>query len=134
MLIVDRIQHYIGPDVELRTLGFICSEAYLAFAYDHRDPSLYKVVGSDDIIKFLPIDAPEESKHVTQTVLVFHCSLQLDDLMLCFKWNIEVGRKYEVVLTMGDGLCRYHLGDVVEAVGFDPHDGQLIIHYLEVRL
>jgi hypothetical protein len=53
--------------------------------------------------------------------------------MLSFKWNIEVGRKYEVVLTTRDGLWRYRLGDVVEAVGFDPRDGQPIIHYLEVR-
>ena len=46
-------------------LGINCSKAFLALTYDHRDPSLYKVVGSDNIIKFLPIDAPEESKHVT---------------------------------------------------------------------
>ena len=58
--------------MELRTLGIGCSEAFLALGYDHRDPSLYKVVGSDDIIEFLPVDAPEESKHLTQTVLVFH--------------------------------------------------------------
>ena len=53
--------------------------------------------------------------------------------MLYFKWNIEVGKKYEVVLMTRDGLWRYCLGDVIEAIGFDPRDGQLIIHYLEVH-
>lgn len=71
----NQIRHYIGPDVELQTLGINCSEAFLALAYDHRDASLYKVVGSDDIIEFLPLDAPEESKHVKQTVLAFHVSM-----------------------------------------------------------
>lgn len=62
----------MGPDVQLRTLGINCSEAFLALAYDHRDPSLYKVIGSDDIIEFLPVEAPEESKYLTQTVCAFH--------------------------------------------------------------
>ncbi|KAI9568530.1 GH3 auxin-responsive promoter [Boletus coccyginus] len=113
--VVPEIRHHIGPEVQLRTLGINCSEAFLALAYDHRDPSLYKVVGSDDIIEFLPIDAPEESKYVAQS------------------WNVEVGRKYEVVLTTRDGLWRYRLGDVIEVVGFDPRDGQPIIHYVERR-
>ena len=62
----------MGPDVELRTLGINCSEAFLAFAYDNRNPSLYKIVGSDDIIEFLPVDSPEESKYVIQTVFKSH--------------------------------------------------------------
>ncbi|KAF9222975.1 hypothetical protein BS17DRAFT_802745 [Gyrodon lividus] len=113
--VVPELRHYIGPDVVLQTLGINCSEAFLALAYDHRDPSLYKVVGSDDIIEFLPLDSPEESKYLTQT------------------WNVECKRKYEVVLTTRDGFWRYRLGDVVEVVGFDPRDGQPIIRYLERR-
>ena len=118
--------------MELHTLGINCSEAFLALAYDHRDASLYKVVGSDDIIEFLPVDAPEDSKYVTQTVFIFHVPPRWDDLMLFFKWNVKVGGKYEVILTTRDGLWRYRLGDVVEVVGFDPRDGQPVIHYLEV--
>ncbi|KIJ64579.1 hypothetical protein HYDPIDRAFT_111943 [Hydnomerulius pinastri MD-312] len=113
--VVPELRHYIGPDVVLQTLGINCSEAFLALAYDHRDPSLYKVVGSDDIIEFLPLDAPEESKYLTQT------------------WNVVLGKKYEIILTTRDGFWRYRLGDVVEVVGFDPRDGQPIIHYLERR-
>lgn len=42
--------------------------------------------------------------------------------------NIEVGGKYEVVLTKRDGLLRYHLGDVIEVVGFHSRDDQQAIH------
>ncbi|KAG6331510.1 hypothetical protein ID866_7580 [Astraeus odoratus] len=112
---VPEIRHYIGDDIPLNTLGITCSEAFLALPYDQRDPSLYKVVGSDDIVEFLPEDAPEDSRHVVQT------------------WNVEVGKRYEVILTTRDGFWRFRLGDIVEVVGFDPHDGQPVIHYIERR-
>lgn len=78
----DKIRHCIGPDVELRTLGINCGEAFLAVAYDHRDASLYKVVGSDDIVEFLPIDALEDAKYVKQSVFIFYVPLELDNLIL----------------------------------------------------
>ncbi|KAL4073475.1 GH3 auxin-responsive promoter, partial [Scleroderma citrinum] len=112
---VPEIQHYIGPDIPLNTLGITCSEAFLALPYDQRDPSLYKVVGSDDIIEFLPEHAPEESQYVIQS------------------WNVEVGQRYEIILTTRDGFWRHRLNDIVEVVGFDPRDGQPIIHYISVR-
>ncbi|KIK16044.1 hypothetical protein PISMIDRAFT_278904 [Pisolithus microcarpus 441] len=41
-------------------------------------------------------------------------------------------KKYKVVLTTRDGFWRYHFGDVVEAVDFDPRDGQpLVVRYVK---
>ena len=113
--VLPEITHYMGPEVNLRTLGINCSEAFLALAYDAKDKSLYKVVGSDDIIEYLDIDAPENASGLSPA------------------WEAKVGKKYEVVLTTRDGFWRYRLGDVVEIVGYDPRDGQPIIHYLERR-
>ncbi|KAI5985505.1 GH3 auxin-responsive promoter [Pisolithus albus] len=113
--VIPEIRHYIGPDVSVQTLAIASSEAYLAVAYDPRDLNLYKVIGSDDVIEFLPVDEPEESKYLAQS------------------WNVESGRKYEVVLTTRDGFWRYRLGDVVEIAGFDPCDGQPLIRYIERR-
>ncbi|KAI6141108.1 GH3 auxin-responsive promoter [Pisolithus tinctorius] len=113
--VIPEIRHYIGPEVSVQTLAIASSEAYLAMAYDPRDLNLYKVVGSDDVIEFLPVDDPEESKYLAQS------------------WNVESGKKYEVVLTARDGFWRYRLGDVVEIAGFDPRDGQPLIRYIERR-
>ncbi|KAI6042179.1 GH3 auxin-responsive promoter [Pisolithus marmoratus] len=113
--VIPEIRCYIGPDVSVETLAIASSEAWLAVAYDPRDLNLYKVVGSDDVIEFLPVDEPEESKYLAQS------------------WNVESGRKYEVVLTTRDGFWRYRLGDVVEIAGFDPRDGQPLIRYIERR-
>ncbi|KIK16197.1 hypothetical protein PISMIDRAFT_686591 [Pisolithus microcarpus 441] len=103
--VIPEIRDYIGPNVSLETLTIASSEA---------DLSLYKVVGSDDVIEFLPVDEPEESRYLAQT------------------WNVDQGKKYEVVLTTRDGFWRYRLGDVVEVVGFDPRDGQPVVRYVEV--
>ncbi|KAI6044140.1 GH3 auxin-responsive promoter [Pisolithus marmoratus] len=113
--VVPEIRHYVGPDVSIQTLVIASSEVYLAVAYDPRDLNLYKVVGSDDVIEFLLVDEPEESRYLAQS------------------WNIESGKKYEVVLTTRDGFWRYRLGDVIEVAGFDPRDGQPLIRYIERR-
>ncbi|KAI6096841.1 GH3 auxin-responsive promoter [Pisolithus sp. B1] len=113
--VVPEIQHYVGPDVSVQTVAIASSEAYLAVVYDPRDLNLYKVIGSDDVVEFLPVEKPEESKYLAQS------------------WNVETGRKYEVVLTTRDGFWRYRLGDVVEIAGFDPCDGQPLIRYIERR-
>ena len=49
------------------------------------------------------------------------------------QWEVEVGRRYEVVVTNQDGLWRYRLGDVVEISGFDPTDGVPVIQFVERR-
>ncbi|KAI5985503.1 GH3 auxin-responsive promoter-domain-containing protein [Pisolithus albus] len=113
--VIPEIRHYIGPDVSIQSVAIASSEAYLAIAYDPRDLNLYKVIGSDDVVEFLPVNQPEESKYLAQA------------------WNVESGRKYEVVLTTRDGFWRYRLGDVVEIAGFDPCDGQPLIRYIEAR-
>ncbi|KAI5997067.1 GH3 auxin-responsive promoter [Pisolithus albus] len=113
--VIPEIRHYIGPEVSLETLTIASSEAFLALAYDPRDLNLYKVVGSDDVIEFLPVDEPEESRYLAQT------------------WNVDPGKKYEVILTTRDGFWRYRLGDVVKVVGFDPRDGQPVVRYVELN-
>ncbi|KAF8874946.1 GH3 auxin-responsive promoter-domain-containing protein [Infundibulicybe gibba] len=61
------------------------------------------------------VERPESAEYITQA------------------WNLEVGKKYEVVLTTRDGLWRYRLGDVLEIAGFAPEDGSPLIRFLERR-
>ncbi|KIN95140.1 hypothetical protein M404DRAFT_72684, partial [Pisolithus tinctorius Marx 270] len=120
--LIPEIRHYAGPDVSVQSVVIASSEAFLAVVYDPRDLNLYRVVGSDDVIEFLPVDKPEESKYLAQSILT----------PLLYRWNVEVGGKYEVVLTTRDGFWRYRLGDVVEIAGFNPHNGQPLIRYIGV--
>ena len=47
--------------------------------------------------------------------------------------EVEVDRRYEIVVTARDGLWRYRLGDIIEIAGFDSIHGSPILRYIERR-
>ncbi|KAJ3134871.1 hypothetical protein HK101_004296 [Irineochytrium annulatum] len=113
--VIPKIRWHIGDRVAIETLGLTCSESMAAVMHDPKDLNLFKVVGTDDIIEYLPAEAEETPDAVVQP------------------WNVRVGGKYELVLTTRDGFWRYKLGDIIEIAGFDPLDGQPLIRYAERR-
>ncbi|KIK27386.1 hypothetical protein PISMIDRAFT_674729 [Pisolithus microcarpus 441] len=111
---IPKLRFYLGPNVQLRSLGFITSEAYVATVYDPSDLNLFKVT-PQDIIEYLDVEKEENASSIIPP------------------WLVGVGKHYEIVCTTRDGLWRYRLGDVVEIAGFDPTDGTPIIRYFERR-
>ncbi|KAI6030597.1 hypothetical protein F5J12DRAFT_779706 [Pisolithus orientalis] len=78
------------------------------------DMNLFKVT-SQDIIEYLDVVKEENASSIVPP------------------WLVEVGKHYEIMCIIRDGLWRYRLGDVVEIAGFDPTDGSPIIRYFERR-
>ncbi|KAI6121059.1 GH3 auxin-responsive promoter [Pisolithus croceorrhizus] len=103
---VPKLQFYLGPNVQLHSLGFGTSEAQIATAYDPSDLNLFKMT-PQDVIEYLDV-AEENASNIIPP------------------WLVEVGKRYEIVCTTHDGLWRYRLGDVVEIAGFDPTDGGIL--------
>lgn len=68
--------------MSLESLIIASSAAFLALAYDPRDLNLYKVIGSDDVIEFLPEEEREESRYLAQTVNSLLASVCVCDLSL----------------------------------------------------
>jgi hypothetical protein len=113
-IIIPKIQHYIGPDVRMWSLGFTASEAYIGTAFSPTDLNLFKAT-NDEIIEYLDMTGPETASN------------------LSFAHEVKVGHRYEIVVTARDGLWRYRLGDVIEIAGFDSIDGSPILRYIERR-
>lgn len=111
---VPKLRFYLGSNVQLRSLGFITSEAYVATVYDPSDLNLFKAT-PQDVIEYLDVDKEENASSIVSP------------------WLLEVGKHYEIVCTTRDGLWRFRLGDVVEIAGFDPTDGTPIMRYFERR-
>lgn len=61
------MRHYLGPDVQMRSLGFTASEAYIGTVYDQSDLNLFKVA-SDDVIEYLDVLREENTKGVVPAV------------------------------------------------------------------
>jgi len=56
----------------------------------------------------------------------------MHSLIRC-QWQVNVGKKYEVVVTAHKGLWRYRIRDIVEIAGFDPNDGTPVVRFVERR-
>ncbi|KAF8888329.1 GH3 auxin-responsive promoter-domain-containing protein [Infundibulicybe gibba] len=104
---LPRVQHHLGPTIGVQNAAYGSSEAWIGVPYNpEAGDSLYKVLGTDDVIEYLDVEQPESAEFVIQS------------------WDLVVGRKYEVILTTRDGFWRYRLGDVLEVAGFRPRTGR----------
>ncbi|KAI9458996.1 GH3 auxin-responsive promoter, partial [Boletus coccyginus] len=105
---------FLGPNTDICALRYGSTESWIGFPYNPLKLNQFKT-NSKIIIEFLDISKSDSISSLAQL------------------WEVEVGRRYELVLTTQDGLWRYRLGDVVEVSGFDPTDGVPIIQFVERR-
>ncbi|KAI9573260.1 GH3 auxin-responsive promoter [Boletus coccyginus] len=105
---------FLGPDTNILSLGYGSTEDIIGSPYNPLELNQYKP-NSEIIIEFLDISKSDTINSLAQL------------------WEVELGRRYELVLTTQNGLWRYRLGDVVEISGFDPADGVPIIQFIERR-
>ncbi len=89
-----------GPDVPLRDLGLFASEGRLTIPMDDGDPAGVLALNSM-FFEFIP---EEESESSQPSILLAH--------------ELEIGKRYQLVLSGSHGLYRYDLNDVVEVRGF----------------
>lgn len=61
------MRHYLGPDVQMRSLGFTASEGYVGTVYDPSDMNLFKIA-TDDVIEYLDVLREESTKSLMSAV------------------------------------------------------------------
>ncbi|KAI5986168.1 hypothetical protein EDD15DRAFT_2373472 [Pisolithus albus] len=109
---VPKLRFYLGPNVQLRSLGFATSEARIATAYDPSDLNLFKAT-SQDIIEYLDVDKEDTASSIVPP-------LGSGNIMKsCAPLKTDCG-----VIA---------LETVVEITGFDRTDGTPIFRYFERR-
>ncbi|KAH7884909.1 GH3 auxin-responsive promoter [Phlebopus sp. FC_14] len=111
---VPQAQRFLGPNIEIHARGYAASEGWIGSPYDPLNLNQFKVTRKE-IIEFLDVSREESISSVIPA------------------WEVEVGKRYEIVMTTRDGLWRYRIGDVIEVCGFGPSDGSPIISFVERR-
>jgi hypothetical protein len=91
---------HFGPRVARRDLGLVASEGRLTIPVDDHSAAGVLAVHAN-FFEFVPEEAIEEAAPRT---LLAH--------------EVELGRRYYVIVTGGNGLYRYDLNDIVEVQGF----------------
>ncbi|MBQ7541993.1 MAG: GH3 auxin-responsive promoter family protein [Clostridia bacterium] len=97
---VKKLRRYIGPDVPLHNMGYAAAEGFFAMPTE-LNASDYVLLPHCIFFEFIPVgdDEDEQEDENPKTLLI-------DEL--------EVGKKYEVVVTNFSGLYRYRIEDVVQ--------------------
>ena len=115
----------------LQSLWYTSSECWVGFSYGGNDPNLYRLA-PQTYIEFLDVEKENDPANLVQSVCdllhIFTCRLLTLALL---KWQVEVGKKYEIIVTSNDGLWRYQLNDIVEVAGFAPGEGTPLIRHVQ---
>lgn len=95
---VDKLRKSIG-DIPVHNMGYAAAEGYFAMPTE-LDVSDYVLLPHSVFFEFIPVgDDEEDEEENVKTVLID---------------KLEIGKKYEVVVTNLSGLYRYRLEDVVK--------------------
>ena len=94
----EKMRAFIGPNIPIDFLAYAASEALMG-ATKAVEEEEYVLLPQSGFYEFIPENAKDETKTLT-----------IDQL--------EVGKRYEIVLTNLSGFYRYRIKDVVEVTGY----------------
>lgn len=113
---VEKLRRSIGDDVPIHNMGFAAAEGFFSMATEldvHDGVLLPHCL----FFEFLPIDDEEEGADENATPLLIN--------------QLEIGKKYEIVVSNFSGLYRYRMEDVVEVTRM--HNNTPMIEFLYRR-
>jgi GH3 auxin-responsive promoter len=99
-VLARQLDAHLGPRVARRDLGLVASEGRVTLPVEDGSPAGVLAVNSS-FFEFVPEAAIDEAAPHT---LLAH--------------ELELGHRYYVIITGGNGLYRYDLNDIVEVQGF----------------
>lgn len=112
---IEKLRRYIGPDVPLHNMGYAAAEGFFAMPTE-LDVNDSVLLPHCIFFEFIPVsdDEDEEVPENPETLLI-------DEL--------EVGKKYEVVVSNFSGLYRYRMEDVVQVTRMYNNTPQVELLY-----
>ena len=111
---VDKLRRYIGPDVPLHNMGYAAAEGFFAMPTE-LDVNDYVLLPHCIFFEFIPVGDDEEDEEENPKTLL------IDEL--------EIGKKYDVVVTNFSGLYRYRMADVVQVTRMYNNTPQVELLY-----
>ena len=101
---IPRLQYFLGESVSLFSFFYVSSDGLLGVnKWPHKRISAYTLLPESKFYEFIPLDQTERP-----------------DPEVLLTDEIKVDEHYEIVITTGEGLYRYRLGDVIKVVEKSP--------------
>ena len=97
---IPRLQYFLGETISLFSFMYVSSEGLLGVnKWPYKRTSAYALLSETNFYEFIPLDQAESPSPEV---------LLLDE--------VKIGEHYEIVITTGEGLYRYRLGDIITVV------------------
>ena len=111
---LEKLRHYLGPDIAVDYLGYVSSEATIGTVL-HENEGEYMLIPWGGFYEFIPAEegAPQQP-------------LTMDQL--------EVGKEYELIVTNLSGFYRYRLGDVIRVTGYYHECPMIVLSYRKSQM
>ena len=95
---IPRLQYFLGESISMFSFFYVSSEGVLGVnKWPYKRTSAYALLPESKFYEFIPLDQTESP-----------------DPEVLLTDEIEVNKDYEIVITTGEGLYRYRLGDAVQ--------------------
>ena len=97
---IPHLKYFLGKNISLFSFMYVSSEGLLGVnKWPYEYMSAYALLTETNFYEFIPLDQAERP---TPQVLLMN--------------EVKVGEHYEMVITTGEGLYRYRLGDIITIV------------------
>ncbi|KIM52482.1 hypothetical protein SCLCIDRAFT_1223676 [Scleroderma citrinum Foug A] len=94
----------LGPNITIHNFAYGCTEGLRGKAINLGESGDF-ILDNEDVVEFLDVT----NKHTTDNIVQ--------------AWDIRPGTLYQPVYTSRDGLWRYRIDDIIQAIGFHPRNG-----------
>ena len=105
----QKLTDYFG-DLPIRDLGYLASEAQMTLPYLDNTSSGILAINSN-YYEFIPEEYLETSN-------LEALNLEASNFPVISAHQLQLGKRYSILLTTTAGLYRYHINDIVEVTGF----------------
>jgi len=101
---IPRLQYFLGEAIPLFSSMYVSSEGLLGVnKWPRKRTSAYALIPNTMFYEFIPLD---EAESLNPEVLLMN--------------EVTEGERYEIVITTGEGLYRYRLGDIITVLERTP--------------
>jgi len=97
---VDKLSAYFSKDIPIRDIGYLSSEASVSIPYmDNTSSGILAI--QNNYYEFIPVGTE-----------------QTDPTQLLRCHELEIDKRYNIIITNHNGLYRYNMNDIIEVTGF----------------
>lgn len=114
---VDKLRKSIGPDIPIHNMGYAAAEGFFAMPTE-LDVHDYVLLPQCIFFEFIPVDDDDDEQAAENG--------EIKTLLIS---ELEVGKRYEIVISNFSGLYRYRMEDIIKVTRMHNNTPEIELLY-----